>query len=94
MRAGAKNKVISFGTLGSFSFNSVQLIQAPNIQLPPPVSSMTSKDTSYVFKLSKDECRQALIKWAGEKCCRSKKAAEEGHIGECYSFNALEVIYL
>lgn len=53
---------------------------------------MTSKDTSFVYKLSRDECREALLKWAGEKCCRSKKAAEEGHIGECYSYNALEVI--
>lgn len=52
----------------------------------------SSKDTSYVFKRTKAECKEALEKWVDEKCCKSKKPLEDGHFGEVYSFNALEYV--
>lgn len=52
---------------------------------------MQSKNTSYVNKLTNDECQKALEKWAGKICCGTSKPAVEGHIVSLISYNALDV---
>ena len=82
---------VSFGQLGSYTYNSPKLLPTPPQNLPPPPSQMSSKDTSYVYKLSKEECMTALDKWVSDQCCKAKKPVKEGHLGDVYSYNALEV---
>lgn len=81
---------ISFDQLGSFTHNQPKLLPAPQEQLEPTVRSIPTKETEHVYKLSKDECKEALLKQISG-CCTSKKPAEEGHMTNIISYNALEV---
>ncbi len=81
---------VSFGQLGSYVFNNPILLPTPPQQLPPPKPSK-SKDTSYVYKLSRDQCQETLEKWVGDQCCKGSRAAKQGHLTDVWTYNALEV---
>jgi hypothetical protein len=79
----------SFGQLGVFSFGQERLMPAPQEQLQA-INNTRSKDTDFVYKLTTEEIKKALEEEIGKRCCKSKKPIEEGHLGDCYSYNALE----
>lgn len=94
-RARAANVSVSFGQLGAYTFNQPKLLPAPQEQLQPTVQYIPTKETAHVYKLSKDECKEALLKFVDSGCCKSKKPVEEGHMTDVNSYNALEVrIYI
>jgi hypothetical protein len=66
-------------------------LTAPPEQLKPTVAAAATKETAHVYKLSKDECKEALLKQVASKCCKSKAPIEEGHMTDVNSYNALEV---
>jgi hypothetical protein len=84
-------KTISFGALGSFTYGNLRPLATPPQNLPPPPKPMSSKNTSLVYKLTKDEFGTALLKWASLKYCKTKKCAQECHLVELNSYNVLEV---
>ncbi len=61
------------------------------IQTLPTPKKSASKDTSYVYKLSKDQCKDALKKWVDKSICKSSLAIKDGHIGDVWTYNALDV---
>ena len=87
------NLNITFGHLGSYIYNKPILLPSPPQNIPAPQKT-ASKDTSYVYKLSKDQCREALKKWVDSQCCKGSHAVKEGHIGDTWTYNALEVIHI
>ena len=66
------------------------MLPTPPQQLPPP-KKQVSKDTSYVFKLSRDQCQEALLNHVKQFCCKGSRAAKDGHITDVWTYNALEV---
>ena len=86
-----KNKTVSFGALGNFTYGIPKPLPTPPQALPPPPQQMSSKSTHHVYKLTKDECRSALVKYVSSKGCKSKKAAEECHLSDPKCYNAFDV---
>jgi len=76
--------------LGSYVFGNPVLLPTPPQQLPP-AKKQVSKDASYVMKLSRDTCQEALLAHIKQFCCKGSRAARDGHISDCWSYNALEV---
>lgn len=85
------NMNISFGHLGSFLHGTPKLQQSPPQMFPEPKTSR-SKDTRKVYKLGKDQCKEALKTWVKSLFWKSSKIAEEGHIGEVFTYNAFDYV--
>ena len=81
---------VSFGHLGTFVYGSPQILPTPP-QILPPAKKSSSKDTSFVYKLSKDTCAEALKNHVKSLRCKTEKPAYEGHISDIKTFNVLEV---
>ena len=81
---------VSFGPLGSYTFGQSKLMPGPPRNLPPPPQPMPCKPIPTSARLSPDEAKEILAKWAKSKCCRSDKPALEGHVTDSYSCNALQ----
>ena len=80
---------ISFGPLGSYTFNQPKLVPAPPRNLGPPPEPMRCKQIPRSAVITQEEAKELFIKWAKSNCCRAAKPARDCHVTRCYSANAL-----
>lgn len=74
-----------FGPWGPFTFNTAPKLLQPLEQpgnaskLNEPSDDLKTNKTArkFVTKMSADECREALVRWANSKSCKSVQPAKE-----------------
>lgn len=87
-----KSVTVTIGKLGNFTYDQPKLIPKVEGPLPPPPQQMNTKDSMGSFTvLSREQCKDALIKYADGLCCGTSKPAKEANITNIKSFNSYRV---
>jgi hypothetical protein len=87
--------IITIGNFGSFIYNKEKPLLIPpdkTLLLQPPPTPMKCKDADFVRKLTREECQEALIKYADKKCCIRKRPAEHMHVKTANTYNSFSYI--